>query len=223
MSAAEDGVLRFADVESLQDLGTYVARARSLEDSGAIRLQAAGRVLAAWVCVLPGRGVLGEGVVLALRAMPLATEHQLDVTVPLAAIADRMARRAATGEVSASLAVPPTTVSAPWSALTPPRGGWTPVGQLSSSVLLDAARQGIAAVAEGTPTGPDGRPAAGVHALSALRRAVWGEPLGVGSVTAGAGLAALGMGFAREGEEAAVHSAGPWTRVTLSRGHVLQR
>ncbi|MBA2694930.1 MAG: hypothetical protein H0U62_03590, partial [Actinobacteria bacterium] len=51
-------VLRFADVESLQDLSTYVARARHLDADGAIRLQAAGSVLAAWVRVLPGQGML---------------------------------------------------------------------------------------------------------------------------------------------------------------------
>ena len=51
-------VLTLPDGESIVDLATFVGRARTLDADGAIRLQAVGEVLAAWVCVLPGQGIL---------------------------------------------------------------------------------------------------------------------------------------------------------------------
>ena len=208
----------FVDVESLVDLSTYVGRARAYDTGGAIRLQGVGEVLAAWVCVLPGRDLVGTGTVLGLRTMPLAGEHRLDMTVPLAGLTDRFARRGVTADTSTVLTVPPATVSPPWGGVTPPRGGWAPVGQITSAALLEAARAGVAEVAEGTPG------SAGAPAVAALRARVWGRRLDH-DVPAGAGLAALALGFAREGDEhvATVHRSGPWTRVSLPAGHILCR
>ena len=64
--------LTFPDVQGLDDLRTYVARAKAADEDGAIRLQAQGQTLAAYVGVLPGSGLMAEGVVIGLRAMPLA-------------------------------------------------------------------------------------------------------------------------------------------------------
>lgn len=210
--------LTFADGESLLDLSTYVARARAYDAAGAIRLQAVGQVLAAWVDVLPGRDLLGSGTVLGLRTMPLEGEHDLDVTVLLGALTDRFARRGATADTSTVLAVPPTTVSPPWGGVTPPRGGWAPRGTIPSTELLEAAREGIAKVAQGTPA------SAGAPAVAALRARVWGRSL-AHDVPAGAGLAARVLGFAREDQPvpATVHGSGPWTRVSLPAGHILCR
>ncbi len=64
---------RFADPpRDLADLRTFVTRAKSIDD-GAIRLQATGNVLAAYVCVLRPR-ILGESTptILGLRTMALA-------------------------------------------------------------------------------------------------------------------------------------------------------
>lgn len=217
--------LPLADVESLQDLGTYVGRARRLDADGAVRLQAVGGVLAAWVCVLPGQGLLGQGLVLGLRTMPLdpaAGPVELDTTVPLAAVTDRMARRAATGDVAAALPVPPTTVSPAWTALTPPRSGWEPVGEVPVGALRRAAEEGVDAVGRGTP------PGAGAHAVATLRQRVWSAPVqedggpAAQRLPAGAGFAADALGFlgARDG---VVHRSGPWTRLTLPTGYVLTR
>lgn len=217
--------LPLADVESLQDLGSYVARARRLDAEGAVRLQAVGGVLAAWVCVLPGHGLLGEGLVLGLRTMPLDTAAgpvELDTTVPLAAVTDRMARRAATGEVGARLPVPPTTVSPPWTALSPPRSGWEPVGEVPVAALRRTAREGVEAVGRGTP------PGAGAHAVAALRQRVWEAPVqedgspAARLLPAGAGFAADALGFLGP-RDGLVHRCGPWTRLTLPAGYVLTR
>lgn len=216
------GLLRLADAESVQDLGTYVARARRLDPEGAMRLQATGRVLAAWVCVLPGQGLMRSGLVLGLRTLPLAGEHDLDATVPLAALADRFARRAATGDVGTEVAVPPMTVAPAWAGVSPPRAGWQQVGAVAWPVLERAAQEGIAAVAAGVPDG------AGAHAVEELRRRVWGRPAGAtgtaAEVPAGAAFAAHGLGFGPAAAGAAVVlRSGPWWRLTLPTGHVLTR
>lgn len=213
-------VLEFPDVESLQDLSTYVGRARTLMAQGSVRLQVSGPVLAAWVCVLPGHGLIGQGVVLGLRTMPLARLHgsaALDTTVPLAAISDRLARRASTQDLGTTLPVPPMEQTEPWTALAPARSGWEPVGTVAGDDLLQVARAGIGEIAEGAPEG------SGAHAVDALRRAVWERPICHGMLTAGVGLAAYGLGFVRPGWEVTVHRAGPWTRATTPIGHVLTR
>lgn len=220
--------LTFADGESLTDLATYVHRAARLDEDGAIRLQVAGPVLAAWVCVLPGSGLLRSGLVLGLRTMPVdpsAREHDgLDVTVPLAGVTDRFARRAATGDATARLSVPPTTVSPPWAALSAPRGGWEPVGVVSVVALTEAAKAGISEVAHGAPEG------SGASAVAALRARVWGRDVDGSDVRvpAGAALAVHALGFvgAQDPEtapDASVHRNGAWLRVSTSTGHVILR
>ncbi|MGD8150376.1 hypothetical protein [Ornithinimicrobium sp. Y1694] len=217
------GALTFADGESVADLATYVTRARSLEAEGAIRLQAIGSVLAAWTCVVPGQGLMGSGLVLGLRTMPLAGAHELDVTVPLLALSDRFARRASTADVGTTLAVPPTEVSPRWAGVVPPRGGWEAVGSVPVRALFDAAEEGIAEIATGAPEG------SGAAAVGMLRARVWSREVEVdGAPTgapAGAGLAAKVLGFARPDDDgvATVHRVGPWTRVSLPAGHVLSR
>ena len=234
-----DGASRviFDDVEALQDLGTFVARAKALDGDGGIRLQAHGRVLAAWVQVLPGQGMLGSGLVLGLRVMTLGADHDVDVTVPLVAVSDRLARRAATGDVSATLSLPPMTLDAPWGAITPPRSGWVSVGSVADDALLQAARNGIEAVAQGTP------PGAGAAAVASLRARVWGTALPISptatadrsetdsetvdrtyaGLPAGAGLAAYALGFASPGQHSAVRAHGAWSRVSSRSGEILTR
>jgi hypothetical protein len=210
--------LRFADAESLADLGTFVARARSLDADGAMRLQAHGLALAAYVGVLPGRGLMADGAVIGLRVMPLAEPAELDTTVTLAGITDRLARTAGSGGDSSALNVPPTTVSAGWAAVAPPRSGWERVGELSTETLKVVATQGIAEIAEGAPA------EAGGHAVTALRERVWGRATHtVPLIPAGAAFAAYALGFAAVGGTASVFAHGRWTRVSTERGHVLLR
>jgi len=209
--------LRFTDAEALADLGTLVARARSVDPDGAIRLQAHGRTLAAYVGVLPGAGLLAEGAVVGLRTMPLAEESDVDVTVSLAAVSDRLARQdGAPGP--AVLDVPPVTVRAAWAAVAPPRTGWERVGALAADVVNEAAREGIEEVAEGTPQ------QAGGHAVAALRQRVWQRATTtVPPFPAGGAFAAYVLGFAPPGTEVTVFAHGRWTRLSTPAGHVLVR
>lgn len=207
--------LNFADPLVLSDLRTFVARARAAED-GAVRLQARGRVLAAYVCIL-GPRILGEATptVLGLRTMPLATPAELDTTVSLASVSDRLARLEATSVV---LSVPPTTVTETWAGVLPPRSGWEAIGNIPSEVLLASARSGIREVTETVPNSP------GAIVVNNARGTIWarpipGEPSGL---PAGGAFGAYALGFIA-GAQAQVFTNGRWTRVSTERGHVLVR
>ncbi|GAA2738503.1 hypothetical protein GCM10009867_30010 [Pedococcus aerophilus] len=205
--------LRFPDAQGLDDLRTYVARAKAADDDGAIRLQALGTTLAAYVGVLPGSGLMGEGAVIGLRTMPLAEPAQVDTTVSLASVTDRLAR-----EGGATLSLPPTTVSVGWAAMAPPRSGWERVGAITAEDVYAVAREGIAEVASGAPAD------AGGQAVTALRRHVWGRSTTTNPpVPAGGAFAAYALGFAAPGTDVTVWTHGRWTRLSTPAGHVLIR
>lgn len=204
--------LLMADPETLADLATYVTRARSLDADGAIRLQAQGMSLAAYVGVLPGRGPAMTGAVTGLRVMALAEPADLDTTVSLASVSDRLAR----GRTSA-LSIPPTTVRVGWAAIGPPKSGWESVGDLTVEELRTVATQGIAEITEGVAEG------AGVAVVAALRHRVWGrDSPTTPPLPSGAAFAAYALGFLTQ-QRARVFAHGRWTRLSTATGHVLVR
>jgi hypothetical protein len=206
--------LQFTDPRDLDDLRTFATRARSIDD-GAIRLQATGPVLAAYVCVLRPR-LLGESTptILGLRTMALARPAQTDVTVPLSAVLDRLAR-AASDDVD--LPLPPVRVSESWAGIGAPRGGWELLGTLQDAALRQSAEAGITEVAAIMPDRP------GALIVNNARAAVWGRELpDAGGLPAGAAFAALTLGFLADGEQK-LYRAGRWFRLSGSRGHVLAR
>lgn len=204
------------DQETRSDLSTYLSRARLLDEDGAVRLQASGRTLAVWVGVLKGRGVAGEGTVIGLRVLGLAEPATVDEVVSLSAVADRLARP---GD-STELAVPPAPVRTSWAAVSPPRAGWQPVGQVPVARLRQVADDGIAEIAVGAPDGSGGA------AVERLRQRVWSRPIdtedGADGLLSGVAFAAKGLGFL-VGEQAQVFSSGRWFRVSTTGGHVLVR
>lgn len=223
-------LLRLADADSLADLGRYATRARALDAEGAIRLQASGDVLAAWVGVLPGTGILAEGTVLGLRTFALAEPAEIDAVVPLGAVVDRTARAAVT---STDLAVPPNRAMAAWAAVTPPRGPWEPLGDLPGDLLAAAARDGLAEVTDAVRErgaaagfvrdrvwGRDVREASGPHPDLLAGEGV--VPATV-TVRAGGAFAAYALGFLEPGSTVRVLRANRWTRLTAPGGHVLMR
>ena len=206
--------LQFTDPGDLADLRTFATRARAIDD-GAIRLNAAGQVLAAYVCVLRPR-LLGEATptILGLRTVALAAPAELDVTVPLAAVLDRLARA---GADDVELPVPPMTVTESWAGVGAPRAGWEPLGALPDSVLRQAAQAGIAEIASIIPDKP------GALIVNNARATVWGQPLPDASgLPAGAAFAALTLGFLAYAEQSLFRS-GRWYRLSSPRGHVLVR
>lgn len=206
--------LRLADSESAADLTTYLTRAKRLDEAGDVRLQAIGTVLAAWTCVVPGRGLGSSGLVLGLRTFALAETAHLDTTVPISAITDRLARG------GADIEQPPVTSQPTWRALSPPRSGWEPVGRVADTELAEVARDGIAEVAQGAPEG------SGAAAVADLRSRVWGRMTQtIPPVPAGTAFGLHALGFLRPGTaaQATVHTIGPWTRVATEAGFVLAR
>ena len=178
MSELLTSSFRFADPRDLADLKTFATRAKAIDD-GAIRLQAAGSVLAAYVCVLRPR-LLGEATptILGLRTMALARPAETDVTVPLSAVLDRLARA---GEHDVELPVPPMTVSESWAGIGAPRGGWELLGALQDAALRDTAEAGIREIAAIIPDKP------GALIVNNARATVWGrEQPDAGGLPAGA-------------------------------------
>lgn len=206
--------LQFPDPRDLADLRTFATRARAIDD-GAIRLQASGPVLAAYVCVLRPR-LLGESTptILGLRTMALAHPADTDVTVPISAVLDRLARA---GENDVELPLPPVTVTESWAGVGAPRSGWEPAGTLQDAALRRAAEAGITEIAAIIPDKP------GALIVNNARATVWGRELpGGGGLPLGAAFAALTLGFLAEGDQQ-LYRAGRWFRLSGARGHVLAR
>lgn len=217
-------VLRFADAASLQDLGKYVRRGRRVNEQG-IRLQAQGRVVAAWLPVMtPGSLNSRIPAVLGLRTMALAEHTEADVTVELASISERLARL---NPASMDLPLPPAGINAPWTAVTPPRSGWEPRGRLADSTLRRTAEGGIEEIAAAVPD------TAGAHVVEQVREGVWGRALEPSAgddviagtpIPAGAAFGALSLGFLTPGDGVSdVYALGKWLRINSAGGFILCR
>lgn len=240
--------LRFAEAVSLQDLATYIKRARRIQEQG-IRLQAVGQVLAAWVPVMTPGSLLSQlPAVLGLRTVALAEASTADVTAELSSISERIARM---NPAETELSLPPSRLSVPWAAVTPPRSGWEPLGTLRDDHLRAQAQSGIAQITEAVPT------TAGAAVVEQVREGVWGRDLetdagapaaeeaaagtdaGTGAGTdsenqllsnaaipAGAAFGAHALNFlAAEGAggSTAVHRRGRWIRLSSQGGYILCR
>ncbi|WP_246836219.1 hypothetical protein [Nesterenkonia sp. NBAIMH1] len=208
--------LKFAEAAALQDLSTYVARAKRIEQQG-IRLQAAGSVVAAWVPVMTPSSLMGRlPAVLGLRTMALGESSSADVTVELGSITERLARLTSS---DLELALPPSQVNAPWAAVTPPRSGWEPQGTVTDALLRETAERGITQIADAVPS------SAGAAAVEQVRERVWGEPVTqTPPIPAGAAFGALSLGFLGSDDAVtSVHTLGRWTRLTSKGGYILAR
>ena len=157
--------LVFPDPQGYADLATLVRRAKQADPGAAVRLQASGGVLRAWVGVLPGSGLLADGAAVGVRGIALAapiagsttqpspteTSTDLDLVCSAAALLDRFARD---GVGATSLTLPTVSTYAAWSGALPATGGWASAGEVSAADLIGAATSGIAEIAEGV--GPAG-------------------------------------------------------------------
>jgi hypothetical protein len=206
-------LLRLEGPAAVADLTTFLVRARRVDPEGAARLVASGPVLAVYVSPVHGGG---GPTVLGLRVLRLSAAAAVDVTVPIGALADRLAR----GDVAdVGLALPTAhAADAGWAGVAPPRSGWQVVGAVDEKSLRAAAHAGIAEVAAGSAAG------SGAAAVARLRALVWGRDLpGSAGLASGAAFAAEALGFVVEGEPVALYACGPWRRLTTARGHVLAR
>lgn len=210
----------FADAQTLEDLQVFLARAARIEE-GSVRLIAGSGVLAAYAAVLYPVGLLDESpTVLGLRTVALVpgpdgAVADFDVVVPIRSLLTRVenADHENHGAITISLPMEVNTVT--WAAISPPRGGWVASGVSTGAILDAAARSGIDEVATALPDG------AGEQIVRKVRGEVWGRPIPqLEHVPAGAGFAALGLGFLGD-DEVRIYETGPWTRLTTQRGHIL--
>jgi hypothetical protein len=215
-----------ADSQTLDDLQVFLARAARIEE-GSVRLIAGSGVLAVYTAILYPVGLLDESpTVLGLRTIALGpnadgSADTFDVVVPVRSLLTRLesvqgtrtADPSITGSATISLPMEVNTVT--WAAISPPRGGWHPVSATTALVLDAAARAGIDEVAAAIPD------AVGEQIVRRVRSEVWARPIpGLEHVPAGAGFAALGLGFLGD-DEVRIFETGPWTRLTMQRGHIL--
>ncbi len=202
------------DPGTVADLRTFVSRARTADD-GAIRLQGAGHVLAAYVCVMRGK-LLGEGTptILGMRTMALGTPSDIDVTVSLSSVADRLARMEAD---DVQLPVPPMAVHESWAGIGAPRGAWQELGKVPAETLIEVAKTGVQEIGQIIPVNP------GALLVNNVRASVWGRTMEnvPGEVPGGAAFAAYALGFVAPGEAAVIYSSHRWLRVSTARGHIL--
>lgn len=214
--------LTLADSLSLGDLHTYLQRAGRVED-GSVRLVAGSGILAVYTAILYPRGILDESpTVLGLRTFALDDTEEFDSVVPMRSLVERIVR--ARGELGADDESRPVTMSRPpevntvtWAGISPPRGGWRPLGQTDAATLESAARSGIEEVAAAVPTGT------GEQLVQRVRSEVWGRGIeGLEYIPAGAAFAAYSLGFLGD-DTISIFETGPWTRLSSRRGHVLVR
>lgn len=209
------------DPLALGDLHVFLGRALRVED-GSVRLIGGSGVLAVYVSVLHPAGLLDESpTVLGLRTFAIAPQDDFDAVVPVRSLLMRIeglldAASAADPSEGIAVSLPMEVNTVTWAAISPPRGGWHSLEPVESALLDRAARAGIDEVAEAIPTGT------GEQIVHRVRTEIWGRPLdGHDHIPAGAGFAALSLGFLHEADTVSVYESGPWTRLTTKRGHVL--
>ncbi len=210
--------LLLTDPTATADLDTYLGRAAAVQDAS-VRVIVEGGVLAVYAPVLQPASLLDDSAtVLGLRVFGVQDPGEaIDTIVPIASLRARAAAATAVEE-GFELGMPTPVYSVTWAGVVPPRGGWAPIGEVSTALLATAATEGIAEVAQALPAN------AGEPVVRSVRGLVWNAPVpGAESLPKGAALAAHALGFLPpSGEEiGTIHEVGPWTRLSLRRGHVL--
>lgn len=208
------------DQESVNDLQSYLQRAKKLDPEGMVRLRAFGAVLAAYVAPIYSGSLMDSGpTVLGLRTTELAEPAEVDSVVPIAAVLDRLALLQKQDNFRKGLVVTlPEPVRAPWAGIAPPRIGWEFTGTINESVLTQLAKDGIEEVKNTIPTSVGGPIAA------RIRGEIWGRAIAYDSkVPSGAAFVAAGLGFLTLGEEVEQYVTDGWVRLSASHGHVLAK
>lgn len=206
--------LNFLDPGDLSDLRSFLTRAKRLDEKGLVKLKVDGDVLAVYVSPIFTASLLEKGpTVLGLRTLRVDSDP-MDCAFEISAILERLA---GLGE-NLELTLPPSQSRAAWTGITPPRAHWERVSSLPNALISEAAKQGIAEVAQAIPD------AIGASIANRVRQQVWGRGLAENiSYPAGAAFALVGLGFLNPLEEVAVFEAPGWVRFSTSFGHVLAK
>ena len=207
--------IRFLDSRDMEDLSSYLTRARKLDDDGCVKFRAFGDILAVYVSPIFSGSLMGDGpTVLGLRTMKLE-KTELDATYSIASIQERLASAMTEG---LELALPTTTMRAAWSGVTPPRQDWVETGTISQQQITQWAKDGIAEVANSLPS------SVGSSIAAKVRLGIWGKTVSLEFHLPGAAAFAMaGLGFMQKGEEIRVYTAKGWVRLSSAYGHVLSK
>ena len=207
--------IRFLDSRDMEDLSSYLTRARKLDDDGCAKFRAFGDILAVYVSPIFSGSLMGDGpTVLGLRTMKLE-RTELDATYSIASIQERLASAMTEG---LELALPTTTMRAAWSGVTPPRQDWVETGMISQQQITQWAKDGIAEVANTLPS------SVGSSIAAKVRLGIWGKTVSLEFHLPGAAAFAMaGLGFMQKGEEINVYTAKGWVRLSSAYGHVLSK
>jgi len=207
--------IRFLDSRDMEDLSSYLTRARKLDDDGCLKFRAFGDILAVYVSPIFSGSLMGDGpTVLGLRTMKLE-RTELDATYSIASIQERLASAMTEG---LELALPTTTMRAAWSGVTPPRQDWVETGTISQQQITQWAKDGIAEVANTLPS------SVGSSIAAKVRLGIWGKTVSLEFHLPGAAAFAMaGLGFMQKDEEIRVYTAKGWVRLSSAYGHVLSK
>jgi hypothetical protein len=210
-----------ADRDSMLDLQAYLTRAKRLDPDGHTRLRAFGKILACYVAPIFAGSLMEKGpTVLGLRTSELAEDAEVDITVPITAVLDRLAALSVNDEnwKGKYVVVLPEASRAAWAGVSPPRSGWEQIGEVQEEVLTEIAQTGIAEVADSLPESVGGPIAA------RIRGEIWGRSMQFDSnVPTGAAFVAAGLGFLTENESVPIYETQGWVRLSPMNGHILSK
>lgn len=204
-----------ADTSTQDDLRVFLER---LAQAGKpeVRLVVQGTVLGVFGCTQAPESLTDSSdAVLVSRAFQLQSlsDGQLDVTVAVRSLLDRLARRAG---AEPSIDLPENVVSAAWAGVLPPREGWQAAGVIDAASLSRVAKEGAARIADALPDQP------GEALLRKVRQQVWGVDIAP-NVPAAAAFAADSMGFLQNETRVLMGLSRGWVRLESTRGQVLVR
>ena len=216
--------LTLADSLSLGDLHTYLQRAGRVED-GSVRLIAGSR---------HPRGVHRDPVsarhprrephrarpahVRARRHRGLRRRSCRCARSSSASCAHAPRSATTTSRVPSSMSRPPEVNTVTWAGISPPRGGWRPLGETDAATLESAARAASRRSPRRSPTGT------GEQLVQRVRSEVWGRGVdGLEYVPAGRGVRRLQPRLPRRRPGARSSRRARGRGSSSRRGHVLVR
>ncbi|WP_293697943.1 hypothetical protein [uncultured Agrococcus sp.] len=203
-------VFTFSDARTRDDLVTFLQRAATFSDQG-VRFATHPGVVVVTVPVTASAGIMDLGsTILGIRVVRLAESARFDAVSPIAATVEAL-------RAGADLEIPDAGALPAWASISPPRGGWEPVGATSADVVRAAAETTQKEVARLLPDSP------GEALIRRIRREVWSDPVhAMPHLTRGAAVALDGLGFLGE-DDVRVSVAGPWIRASTRLGDVLEK
>jgi hypothetical protein len=222
---ADGGALILGDAREAADISAFLARLLRWDKAAAVRLQAAGGVLAVF-------GHPPFGGVLAVRTAELAEAAELDATVSAGELRDGIS------DADGTVAVPSPVTGPSWAGLLPPRGGWRRVeGLPPADSVRGVAAAVVAEFRTRTEALPPERRTRGE--LDALAEEIWSRTLGATGLPLRAVHAAHVLGFLRglripvpaspvrdtaaEDDQLVLLAAGRWLRLRTPYGSVVVR